>query len=225
MTIENKTTNTSSVLPITWNWIAGFFQAEGSVDLIDDKGHLRPKVSIGLKDELTIKNISAFINTEFSSESAHAYKDIRGFDQLRLNDKNTSVFLTNICRSMYGKKRAEVFECLQKPDDRDTLPLQWEFLAGFYEGDGSTSITYNQCRIQFAQKDPTILYAIKEFFSKGCIHQHSSQTNFGYDSGFVLTITDSIKHLNIVKELLIHLRTQQKRHKLISVMTTFGVSQ
>ena len=89
----------------------------------------------------------------------------------------------------------------------------WEFLTGFYEGDGYLRPTKDASTksipvdIVFTQKDEGILQELKRFLGKGFIANHRTALE--------LRVRDGVReHRALTYELLKHAQQQQRRFQL-----------
>ncbi len=197
---------------ITWSWLAGFYQAEGSISY--NPTYSSHNLSIGQKGREILDRIRGFLG--FGSIYPMAPKDCYLYSCSKR--ANTKIIADSILPHLIGGKWTTMISKCQEMDidiiDAVVSPqkeLDWDFVTGFWEGDGSISINDSYFRktgggrpyaqIVFAQLDPEVLHKIKDFLGP----PGSIQPDREY---YKLVVGD------LREELLKHARTLERRTQL-----------
>jgi len=155
----------NSELPkITNDWLAGFFQAEGSI--YHNMRYKKHDLRISQEDPDILNRIIDFLG--YGAHNDRQYRCSRR--------ENTSNFFSIVYPYLVGEKKVRTgAECIiagiELPYNIE--PITWDFMIGFWEGDGGiyyntqSSIRYGY--INFFQKETDILEAIRDFLGKGSI--------------------------------------------------------
>ena len=163
---------------ITWAWIAGFWQAEGSITYSQGAS----RVSIGQKDREILDRLQEFLGFGYIYEQKVNFGYKTGiYHQLQFNKRSENeIFFTKVLPYLWGDKRDRVlFELSFLDIDYSYFPqepLCWDYVCAFWEGDGYTSVNDAYFKrtgrgrpyVQsvFCQKDLTALFEIQRFLGK-----------------------------------------------------------
>lgn len=203
---------------ISWDWLAGFTQAEGCFTILSSQN--APRFELGQRDPEIVYRIQDFLqvgkvyNIKLSESSKNPEVDFFNYRCFRRDDvfKLTKVLAPLI----FGDKKLQVNQ-LRQHFNLDPVIVQsdinWNFLTGFWEGDGSLALDVDGYpRVDFAQKDTKILAEITIFLKK----QGFRSSTFKQVSGVsMLSSYDSIRRgcpLHIV--LLQHAQIYKRRAEL-----------
>lgn len=195
--------------PINWEWLAGFFQAEGSLS-INDRNH--PYIIISQKDVPILELINQFIERELDYK-AKMHHLPSGINDLRIFKSHTvAQFLLHTLPYLHEPKRYL--------DSVPRSPFGWDFLTGFWEGDGSVGKHSSGGLIySIAQKSPEILEAIRAFLDKGSIRQATNRYAFNPDNKIhLLQIYDEPKMLPLTLTMLQHVRASFRRLQIVTTV-------
>lgn len=227
MSTKEATCVVDNPSPINWEWLAGFFQAEGCV--LADYNRNLPELVIPQSSPEILDDIESFIKSELSVKVNRSHYKIGSnlvegeFENYRLivwSRINVIPIMKNIYPYLRSVKREKVQTWkrrlnIELPERQE--PLNWDFVAGFYEGDGylryanahMNSIAVEIC---FTQKDRPILEKLHTFFGKGFIANHRHALEFRVYDGPMSSRKLSYK-------LLEHLRTQKCKVELVTSLT------
>ena len=194
---------------LSWMWLAGFLQAEGSFGY---KG-----ITLGQKDREPLDLIKQFLEDELLPLKVPSvngpYKNGKSFIySLTLSSMyvRTKIF-ARILSYTYSIKQPIKCVC---------LPITWEWLGGFWEGDGSitsvgvTSGSSGTTLISFTQKDVVVLRIIQAFLRKGKIYKFLLK-NVAY---YNLVVNESHKTSVIAIELLQHVKSYRRSMQIMECL-------
>lgn len=154
--------------PINWSWLAGFFQAEGSMyNYTPSSAHY---LTITQKNRLTLEWIKEFL--ELSDIKSSIYTNPAGISVLTIHANGSETVLTHIFPLLQDYKRRQVkaWNNLERTNlPKETLPIDYDFVVGFWEGDGSINYDRHQqyLILTYYNKYPGVLETIKRFLGKG----------------------------------------------------------
>lgn len=210
--------------PINWEWLAGFFQAEGSPSA--DYNRNLPELIIPQNSPEVLDDIETFIKSVLNIKINRSHYTTKSnlvegeFENYRLiiwSRINVVPVIRQIYPYLRSKKRTQVqlwSERLGIPLPTNTFPLSWDFIAGFYEGDGypryadlnkMKSVAVELC---FPQNDPQLLNELQEFFGRGFTANHRKCPEF--------RVRDGVRTgRKLSWKLLEHLHTRKCRMKLV----------
>jgi hypothetical protein len=147
------------VLPITWEWLAGFFQAEGHFgenQTLGENGKWYPhrSLEIAQKDPEVLSLVSTFLEKNSISNKV-APNGTRV--NISVDKENIKNFFTPIIPYLRGTKGDTINKILLKNSIDlspflGTMKLDWDFITGFWEGDGSFGGQVNNRYISFGRK-------------------------------------------------------------------------
>ena len=179
---------------INWSWVAGFFQAEGT----PTGSHPRWKIQFYQHDLESMQLLQAFFVAELKDHHSAIYTETftsKTFPngktynwpkgklscRLNINGKYAYPIIKNIFPLLRGSKRTqtEVWAAKAKLELPQLLaPLDFDFVIGFWEGDGSPTLdSYSQhIDFDFTQKDAEVLLDIRDLLNTGALMQ-SANTN------------------------------------------------
>jgi len=222
------------VSTLTWEWLSGFFQAEGSVSgFVNQSGKARAILNLGQSklNSSILDDIQTLVRHDYSytptvHESVGPYNHT--FCRLKVNKTNVAVLMAyKMLPYLRSVKRSQVFDWFEKYElpafECPQLPLSWEFVTGFWEGDGSTvcwtsadGYESSHFSIDFTQNsDLELLQNLRDFFGKG-----------SYSSLSHLRVNDSIKEgLPLHRKLLEHVRMDYRKSQLEDRLKCFNEQQ
>ena len=213
--------------PLTWDWIAGFYQAEGSVTGSVSAYH--PQLLVCVKDAEAVELLDSFwhemfpnITTYKPSYMHHTTLGDSTSIHLQIHAyKNILPVIAQIYPRTLHNVRRNIEEWAKRfritlPSDQQ--PLTWDFVAGFWEGDGYISKAESPGSIYFGfvQKEPEILESILTFIGKGNIRRFKPDlSDYAHD----LRVFDGRSNNNeISTTMLRHVRTQTCRSKITEAL-------
>jgi len=208
---------------LTWDWGAGFYQAEGCVS--GYYANSNPQLLICIKDTATVDLIEEFLHHENHQLKSYRYSyvhhttfNVTTMEHYSIHArKNLQPIIDELYPRIYHGVREKVTQWadlfnVRLPDNR--LPLNWDFVAGFWEGDGyiSKAPSPGSVYFGFVQKEPEILKDIYTFVGKGNIRKFKpDNSDYAHD----LRIFDGRNNNNeISATMLQHIRSQTCRDKL-----------
>ena len=203
--------------PLSWEWIAGFFQAEGYANA-NNRGY--PKVGLSQLERngnIVISMLCDFLREHHYNPRTHISKRDNMLCMNLFRREECLRLATTLLPYLHDITRQKVSNMFALDDIIETQPMTWEFLTGFWEGDGSTANWYQGMTSVFAcdfyQKDSLgLLNTIKTFANRGG----------SFMEPFHLRITDSKKeNLPIHRKLLEHTRMQYRREQLAKQILLF----
>ena len=195
---------------LTWSWLGGFFQAEGC---ISGRTLVLPQ-----KDRRPLDLIRDFLISEFPSTSIPEVRSYAsplnsfkpGSIQHRLSIRTaTPRILARLIPYLHREKR------LTLPTKILTLlkqqPIDDEWIAGFWEGDGSI---WSANTLQFYQKDRYLLEEIRNCLGHGNIKPRPN-----YPDNYLLSISISLSNVRRIGELLSHVKSAPRLEQLEKIET------
>ena len=218
-----------NALPITWEWLAGFFQAEGCVSA--DYNRNLPEIIIAQSDPKILDAIESFIRAELQVKINRSHQTITSplvpeeHENWRLyvwSRVNVLPVINKLFPLLYTHKKQQVVEWATRlnivlPDEPPPV-MNWDFVGGFYDGDGCCSYAnvsrmVNKCiQLNFSQKDEDILFLIKDFLGKGSVQPHPDASE--------LRVFDGVRTGRALTwKLLEHIRTLKNREILVDTVT------
>lgn len=209
--------------PMTFEWLAGFHQAEGSFYL--DRWYKNLpylKWDIAQCNPELIHRVRDLIGLGVLTHQTQntQYKEGLELDHLRVNGKEGVLKVAALIGPyLIGNKREQLNNTLTEAGCspiEEWKGLTWDFITGFYEGDGNLHLDTDRQHVVFAQKDDTILYQLRDFFGKGVICKGGRTT-------LNLRVSDSKRlGLPICKSLLEHAQIYERRTRLAYVLEING---
>lgn len=191
-------------LPLTWSWLGGFFQAEGSI--LDSDIRLSQTYGNGLQ------LVRDFLLQEFGDSCHVGLSDSLPLKYVRKGGECASYSCISIARGRelvlnrllpylrYDKLLSAVEKtCVCC----NTLPFDDDWIIGFWEGDGSIQLN----KLSFMQKDVRVLYDIQQYLvipSK--VRQHGTVHR--------LDVNITLGSTKRVGELLTRVRTSNRQEQL-----------
>ena len=203
--------------PLTWEWIAGFFQADGYAN-VNNLSY--PKVGLSQLERngsIVISALYDFLKEHYYNPRTHTSKRDNMLCINLFRREECLRLATTLLPYLYDATRQKVSNVFALNNITETRPMTWEFLTGFWEGDGSVASWYQSTTSVFAcdfyQKDsPKLLNTIKALAGRGgsIMEPHH------------LRITDSKKeNLPIHRTFLEHTRMQYRREQLTKQILLF----
>ena len=205
--------------PLTEEWIAGFIQAEGYAAF---NPLPKPHIAFGVSQlDCNGREVLQHISNCWCTKNFHPQFNLSTKESTKGKMLNLNVFRKEECRALghlylpylYKPKRQDLYKKFELEDEPKHLPLSWEFLAGFWEGDGSVAHWFYRhltsvFALDFYQDDAQeLLLDIKTLLGRG---------GSLMDGTAHLRITDSKKEgLPLHFELLKHTRMSFRRDQLI----------
>lgn len=188
----------NNIPPITWEWLAGFFQAEGCVSANYEKGY--PESIISQAEPKILDDIAQFVRSELHVRTyRHDYVVDTNLKQQAPNCRlmlwsreDVTPFINKLYPYLFGYKKQQLLEWATRLSislSTDVQKLSWDFIVGFWEGDGYLRYTHDNpggrtaVDFVFTQKDREILEAIQQFFDRGFIANHRAALEFRVRDG------------------------------------------
>src|SRR3989304_413205 len=163
-----------------WAYVAGFFDAEGSIGFYKRSVRSPVGIIISNTNEKVLQDIRNFVGV------GHIYE--RHLDRLGLNHfgkksvyvlhinsiEEVKNFLKNISRFSVVKKEKVVkgLKILGYSNFNRQSEMNWDYIAGFFDGDGSISFSkmHKQWLITITNKNEKVLKQIRNFIKFGKLY-------------------------------------------------------
>lgn len=209
--------------PINWEWLAGFFQAEGYLGSFFDRMgcYYAPQMTISQVEVEILHRITDFLKLMQPNIKLGVYGKRDGHPASSIHmryRKNTQVTCTQLTPYLRGNKASEVREVATTCEfelPEESKPWTWDFVTGFWEGDGCLGRTHSSCQINFDQADEALLEELQTFLNKGHVFLTKG-------INYRLNLSDDLKDLPIHRELLNHARTHFRRVQLAGALLGEG---
>lgn len=116
-------------------------------------------ISLQRQDRDVLEKFCLFLKNKISIFDGiyHKYKDFE-YSRVSFRDTNTVNFLNSIGITSNKSKTLKI-----------NIPLNWDFVRGFFEGDGHFGIHQNRPRIQFTCASKEFINQLKDFLSSNDI--------------------------------------------------------
>jgi len=194
---------------ITWPWLGGFFQAEGSIPTPYN-------LTIAQKDKEPLDMIYDFLvhelpNTSFTPTYGPYKNKGKGIYYLNIR-KGFKKVLTNLYPYLRDEKL--IYAHLYLTTRPSTLPINDEWIVGFWEGDGSIQ-TGSRNLLVFSQKNPNVLNEIQEHLKYGKVRLHTNNNSYLHK----LAISINKNNAQRIGELLSLVRTPPRLEQLKRVLS------
>ena len=201
---------------INWDWFAGFYQAEGSVT--GDRVNSNPQMALCTKDTSVIDFIEKFLHCENVQLRSYRYNYTHHTTFNTVDMEHFSIYarkhlqpiINELYPRIYHNVKQKVYEWANSFGielSNTQLPLTWDFVAGFWEGDGymSRAPSPGSVYFGFTQKEPEILYGILKFVGKGNIRKFKPDNG---DYAHDLRIFDGKSGGNRISQIMLqHVRS------------------
>ena len=215
MNIKEAAQTVDNPPPINWEWLAGFFQAEGSIGSFFDRMgcYYAPRITISQVEDEILYRIADFLKIAQPNTSLGVYgkKDTHPASSLVVRyRKNTQLLCVQVApylrSTMLSKLRETCNQCRMDVDG-DVQDWSWDFVAGFWEGDGCLGRTAFSCQVNFDQADEALLQEVRDFLRTGSVFLTTGIT-------YRLNLSDDLDNLPIHRKLLEYSRTHFRRVQL-----------
>jgi hypothetical protein len=217
---EPKGAMQTSTKPISWEWLAGFFQAEGSAYHAPASGHF---ISIAQKDTSVLRLIGSFLDTYNISYSIYDPQREGVIPRMQVSTRQAEVLLWYVFPQLRSKKQTQLLSWAAEANvllPTTPKPLDYDFVVGLYEGDGYPS--YERARhcifLKFYQHDLDLLEELKAFLQKGYIRVNSRNKHTRGDGEFHDAFLGVYANTEELKQLLPALRTDYRKTQLLNTI-------
>ena len=199
---------------INWSWLAGFHQAEGyfSMDkngLIWGLSQKNPEILLQVKNFISVGSLYSSPNEITITPDGKTH--IPNTHQLKTFIFKDTLYLLELLTPYLWSNKKEQANKLMKACKLDPIERQeaitWDFITGFWEGDGYLHRAITSINVCFTQKDTEILETIKQFIGSGSIAKHKDAQELRIGDG-------SCSNRQTVKILLDHARVEERRAQL-----------
>lgn len=138
----------------------------------------RITISLQRKDRDVLEKFCMFLNNKINIFDGiyHKYKDFE-YSKVSFRDTNTANFLNSIGITPNKSKTLEL-----------NIPLTWDFVRGFFEGDGSFNMHQNRPRVQFTCASIKFTNQLKDFLLSNNIFSVITKTDKGNSSYYSISI-------------------------------------
>lgn len=168
----------------SWAWLGGFVDAEGCFDRTNGDSY---RLVISQSDPELLQRIGEWVKSEFpdAAYSVHRRKKELQAD-IYFGKKTVDLIMPVLQLHLHSPHRRRQAKLRGVAIDIEG-PLYINYVAGFWEGDGSCdsqaivtngknkSYTTHAFRFSFFQKDPEVLEKIHDFLNSGTVYQHKNQ--------------------------------------------------
>ena len=194
--------------PITWQWLAGFFQAEGCYAGNRFSVSQARREGLDMIREFLVENVDDLGRASvLRTEEEGPAKDGRRFVLYKLNvHHGRQHIIKELLPYLRGSKRNIFSESLLL--NLPKKPINDDWIIGFWEGDGSIHNTSRY--IVFTQKDRNVLEEVQSYLKLGSILQKGTMQ--------VLNITTTKASIARIGQLLAIIRTPYRIEQVNKIL-------
>lgn len=168
--------NIDRMSEVTWPWLGGFLQAEGSIT--------RFGFALGQANRQVLDLIREFLMFETGLEvpkvyttvcSESGYKPGTVLYRLDVVGAKWSILFQSVIPYLRSDKFSRLARAFKSYDGSsyEVIPVEEHWVTGFWEGDGWVQVQLGGIQVGFSQKDCSLLEEIRDFFGWGRLHQNS----------------------------------------------------
>jgi len=204
-----------------WSYVAGFFDAEGSIAFYDRKIRSPVVIQIVNTNKAVIEKIKNFINVgyvyekRYKENSKHFGKKIvYSFNAYTIKDVKR--ILENILPFSIVKREKVIagLKILNSNADLNKLPeMNWGYIAGFFDGDGCITFSGNRWIVSLRNINRDVLEKIRDFMGFGNLY-FSNISSLTVSMRDVPKFIENVLPFSIVKkDLLLKVKEELKTKK------------